>query len=267
MLYPPPPLFHKLKSGHPNLAAIEMLPILKKNEPSCYSSSTTCRVEEVPCWTQRNGSRHGQVQLLLSFKHAQNALSVPHGTLTGSVLQTADALRRSSSHTCGKVSDRAVSAWQDVPVRALYICRDPNSGCCFSFPCFLPHLLLLSPAGGQAETDTKRRSDPCWQKWVSYLRPVALGIAFWRLGRLQPVRYTSPDPAWSVQLVIVFINFATRWEIFFFFKEEKIPLLELRTRLWACGCSYFCVNASVHLWVDLRARVCVHACIMQELFS
>lgn len=49
---------------------------------------------------------------------------------------------------------------------ALYICCDPNSGCCFAFHAFCGAAAAAVAAAfpqlaAQAGTDTKLRSDPC----------------------------------------------------------------------------------------------------------
>ncbi len=65
---------------------------------------------------------------------------------------------------------QAVSTWQDVTVLLCTFVVTPILAAAFLS---MHPLLLFSPAGSWAGTDTKLRSDPCWQKWGLYLRPVA----------------------------------------------------------------------------------------------
>lgn len=181
----------------------------------------------------------------------------------------AETLRNSKAYTCGKELDYAVSTWQDVPVLLCTFVLTPILAA--AFLSMHPLLLLLSPAGSRAGTDTKLRSDPCWQKWGLYLRPVA-GVVLQLL--LQPVRYSLPDPAWSAKLVIALKNVATKWGI------TKITLLELLQthRMWECGCVWVCVWAKfltlctwipklifMYVYITLVAYVQVYVCTV--LFS
>lgn len=139
---------------------------------------------------------------------------------------------------------------------ALYICRDPNSVCCFPFPCILCRCCCSDGAGSSSWDKHQAEVWPLLTEMRFVFKNCCWGITFnisvWSdSSQLDAV---CPDPAWSAKLVIALKNVATMWGI-----------LKNRSPVAARNCEHVCV----WVWVWPTVWAChahFHWCAFSPLY-
>lgn len=119
---------------------------------------------------------------------------------------------------------------------SLYICFDPNFGCCFPF-----HASSAAAAAAAALSSWQWSWDrhqaevwPLLTEMRFVFKKCCWGIAFnisaW--SNSSQLKYSWPDPAWSAKLVSALKNLVTRWG------NYSAGAVANTSQLWACVCAW-----------------------------